>query len=99
MASVDLLQGTLDLLLLKALSWGPMHGYEVNRWIRTTTGEALSVEEGALYPALHRLEARGWIEFRCTASFSAVSATPFASPSNELASRAVAHWITSSVNG
>jgi DNA-binding PadR family transcriptional regulator len=55
-ASVDLLQGTLDLLLLKALSWGPMHGYEVNRWIRSTTGEALSVEEGALSPALHRLE-------------------------------------------
>jgi len=61
-APVDLLQGTLDLLLLKALSWGPMHGYEVNRWIRSTTGEALSVEEGALYPALHRLEARGWVE-------------------------------------
>ena len=62
MAPVDLLQGTLDLLLLKALSWGPMHGYEVNRWIRNATGEALSVEEGALYPALHRLEARGWVE-------------------------------------
>lgn len=61
MAAVDLLQGTLDLLLLKALSWGPMHGYEVNRWIRATSGEALSVEEGALYPALHRLEARGWV--------------------------------------
>jgi len=62
MAPVDLRQGTLDLLLLKALSWGPMHGYEINRWIRTTTGEALTVEEGALYPALHRLEARGWVE-------------------------------------
>ncbi|HEX9895375.1 MAG TPA: PadR family transcriptional regulator [Gemmatimonadales bacterium] len=61
MTQVDLLQGTLDLLLLKALSWGPMHGYEINRWIRDTTGEALSVEEGALYPALHRLEARGWV--------------------------------------
>lgn len=62
MTQVDLLQGTLDLLLLKALSWGPMHGYEINRWIRDTTGEALAIEEGALYPALHRLEARGWVE-------------------------------------
>ena len=62
MAPVELMQGTLDLLLLKALSWGPMHGYDVNRWIRQTTGQALTVEEGALYPALHRLEARGWVE-------------------------------------
>jgi PadR family transcriptional regulator len=55
---VDLLQGTLDLFILKALTWGPMHGYEVSRWIRTTSGETLSIEEGALYPALHRLEVR-----------------------------------------
>ena len=61
MPRVDLLQGTLDLLLLKALTCGPMHGYEVSRWIRRITEDALAVEEGALYPALHRLEARGWL--------------------------------------
>lgn len=59
--SLDLLQGTLDLLVLKTLSWGPRHGYAVARWIQETTRDALRVEEGALYPALHRLERRGWI--------------------------------------
>ncbi|MEJ2679755.1 MAG: PadR family transcriptional regulator [Gemmatimonadota bacterium] len=53
-----LLQGTLDMLVLKALTWGPRHGYAVARWIRDTTDEALQVEEGALYTALHRLERR-----------------------------------------
>ena len=60
-ASLDLLQGTLDLLILKTLSWGPAHGYAVARWIQQLTGEVLSVGEGSLYPALHRLEERGWI--------------------------------------
>jgi transcriptional regulator len=59
---LDLLRGTLDLLLLKALSWGPMHGLGVVRWIEHTTQQRLQVEEGALYPALHRLERRGWLE-------------------------------------
>ena len=59
---MDLLQGTLDVLLLKALSWGPLHGYAVVRWIERTTDEVLRIEEGALYPALHRMERRGWIE-------------------------------------
>jgi PadR family transcriptional regulator PadR len=58
---IDLLQGTLDVLILKTLSWGPAHGYAVSRWIRQVTDEALSIEEGALYPALHRLEQRGWV--------------------------------------
>jgi len=58
---VDLLQGTLDLLILKTLSWGPAHGYAVARWIEQLTGEVLSVGEGSLYPALHRLEERGWV--------------------------------------
>ncbi len=62
MAAVDLLQGTLDLFILKTLTWGPMHGYEVSRWIRNASARALSIEEGALYPALHRLEARGLVE-------------------------------------
>lgn len=60
--SLELLQGTLDVLMLKALSWGPQHGYGVAELIRMRSGEALNVEEGALYPALHRLERRGWLE-------------------------------------
>jgi DNA-binding PadR family transcriptional regulator len=51
---VDLLQGTLDLLILKTLSWGPRHGYAVASWIRETTNQRLQIEEGALYTALHR---------------------------------------------
>ena len=62
MAELDLLQGTLDLLVLKALSWGPAHGYSVVDWIRERSDAAFLVEEGALYPALHRLERRGWVE-------------------------------------
>jgi transcriptional regulator len=57
--TADLLQGTLDLLILKSLTRGEMHGYEIAEWIHTTSEEALSVEEGALYPALHRMELRG----------------------------------------
>ena len=59
---VELLQGTLEFLILKTLSWGSMHGFAIGRWIRKTTGDALEIEEGALYPALHRMERRGWIE-------------------------------------
>ena len=55
----DLLQGTLDLLILKALARGSMHGYGVAEWIHQTSEDILKVEEGALYPALHRLELRG----------------------------------------
>src|SRR6185436_5145973 len=61
-SALDLLQGTLDLLMLKALSWGPAHGYSVARWIERLTGDALQIGEGSLYPALHRLEEREWIE-------------------------------------
>lgn len=59
--SVDLLQGTLDLIVLKALSWGAMHGFGLARWIQRTTDDVLQVEEGSLYPALYRMEQRGWI--------------------------------------
>ena len=59
---LDLLQGTLDVLILKTLSWGPMHGYAASRWIRERTDEVLAVEDAALYQALHRLERRGWVE-------------------------------------
>jgi PadR family transcriptional regulator, regulatory protein PadR len=55
----DLFVGTLDILILKAVSWGPRHGYAIGRWIRETTRDVLDVQEGALYPALHRLERKG----------------------------------------
>jgi transcriptional regulator len=57
----DVLGGTLDLLILKALSWGPAHGYAVARWIEQATDDALAIGEGTLYPALHRLEERAWV--------------------------------------
>lgn len=61
-SDLDLLQGTLDLLILKALTWGPKHGYAVASWVRDTTDDKLTVEEGALYTALHRMEQRGWLD-------------------------------------
>lgn len=60
--AADLLQGSLDLLVLKTLSWGPAHGYAIARWIEQLSGSILQIGEGSLYPALHRLEERGWIE-------------------------------------
>jgi len=57
-----LLQGTVELLVLKTLSWGPMHGYGIASWIESATGDALSVEEGSLYPALYRMSRKGWIK-------------------------------------
>jgi PadR family transcriptional regulator, regulatory protein PadR len=59
---VDVLQGTLDMLVLKALAWGQMHGYSILAWLRETTDGELRIEDAALYPALHRMEARGLIE-------------------------------------
>ena len=58
----DRLHGTLDALVLKTLSWGPRHGYAIARWLEETTAESIRVEEGSLYPALYRMEKRGWIE-------------------------------------
>ncbi|MGJ5816197.1 PadR family transcriptional regulator [Paludibaculum fermentans] len=57
----ELLQGTLDLLILKTLTRGPRHGYAIVEWIQQTSESILRVEEGALYPALHRLELKGWL--------------------------------------
>jgi len=62
MAGSDLFTGTLDILILKAVSWGPRHGYAIGRWIRETTSDDVIVQEGALYPALHRLERKGWLD-------------------------------------
>ncbi|MBL0939158.1 MAG: PadR family transcriptional regulator [Gemmatimonadaceae bacterium] len=60
-SDLELVRGTFDLILLKTLSWGPMHGLGVLRWIEQTTGQRLQIEEGALYPALHRLEQKKWL--------------------------------------
>ena len=60
----DLLQGTLDLLILKALSLGPLHGYGVIERIKQASGELLTVEQGSLYPALYRIEQKGWVTSR-----------------------------------
>jgi PadR family transcriptional regulator PadR len=60
-AKLDLLQGTLDMLILRTLMWGPEHGQGIGQAIRAHSGELLRVETGSLYPALHRLERQGWI--------------------------------------
>ena len=57
----EILQGTLDMLILQTLQWGPRHGYALSKAIRTNSGEILKVDTGSLYPALHRLERKGWI--------------------------------------
>jgi PadR family transcriptional regulator len=59
---IDLLQGTLDLLILRTLQWGPQHGHGIGQAIRTRSDDLLQVEHGSLYPALHRLRRDGWIE-------------------------------------
>ena len=61
-SSLDLLQGTLDLLILKTLSWGPAHGFAIVRWVQQLTGDELQISEGSMYPALHRLDERGLVE-------------------------------------
>ena len=59
---LELLQGTLDLLILQTLQWGPQHGYAIGHTIRAQSSEALQVETGSLYPALHRLQRQGWVK-------------------------------------
>jgi PadR family transcriptional regulator, regulatory protein PadR len=65
---IELLQGTLDLLILQTLQWGAQHGYGISRAIRINSGEALQVDAGSLYPALHRLERMKWIKSEWTVS-------------------------------
>jgi PadR family transcriptional regulator PadR len=60
--ALGLVQGTVDVLILKTLTWTPMHGYGIAQWIRQRTDGALAVEDAALYQALHRLERKGWVE-------------------------------------
>jgi transcriptional regulator len=66
--ATELLHGTLDTLILKTLAWGPRHGYAIARWLEETTGNAIQVEEGSLYPALHRLQARDLVTSQWTTS-------------------------------
>ena len=58
----DLLQGTLDLLILRTLQWGPQHGHGIGVAIRSSSDEVLNIDHGSLYPALHRLERQGWVD-------------------------------------
>jgi PadR family transcriptional regulator, regulatory protein PadR len=59
---IEILQGTLDMLILKTLQWGEQHGYGISQALRASSGEVLQVETGSLYPALHRLERQGWVK-------------------------------------
>jgi PadR family transcriptional regulator PadR len=61
-SSLDVIRGTLDVLILKTVSWGPLHGYAISQLIQQQTADAILLEEGALYPALYRMQAKGWIE-------------------------------------
>ncbi len=63
-SNLQLIRGTVDVLILKALIWGPRHGYAISQWIREITDKALLIEEGSLYPALHLIARKGWIEPR-----------------------------------
>lgn len=67
-APIEVLRGTLDLLILRAASWRPAHGYAIARWIEQATDDVLRIEEGSLYPALHRLELNGLITSEWAAS-------------------------------
>jgi len=66
----EMLQGTLDVLILKTLSWGPRHGYAIAKWLEETTDDTLQIEEGSLYPALQRMLRSGWLEARWETSAS-----------------------------
>jgi PadR family transcriptional regulator, regulatory protein PadR len=67
-SELNIFRSSLDLVILKALGWGPRHGYAVAEWIEQATGSTVLVEEGTLYPALHRLERRGWVDSEWGAS-------------------------------
>ena len=60
-SELNVLRSSLDLVILKALTWGPRHGYAVAEWVEQATDDVLLLEEGTLYPALHRLERKGWV--------------------------------------
>ncbi|MFN7939365.1 MAG: PadR family transcriptional regulator [Bryobacteraceae bacterium] len=69
-SQLELMQGTLDMLILRTLQWGPQHGHGIGQMIRASSGDVLQVEHGSLYPALHRLEKKGWLAYEWKASES-----------------------------
>src|SRR5207245_4923094 len=91
----DLLQGTLDLLILKSLARGSMHGYGVAEWIHQTSEDVLRVEEGALYPALHRLELRGLLSSEWGLSDNNRRAKYYALTADRKSTRQLPHQINS----
>jgi PadR family transcriptional regulator PadR len=93
---LDLPQGTLDLLVLKALTWGPRHGYAIVRILEDRTGDRLRIEEGSLYPALYRMEGKGWIEAEWGESELGRKAKFYAltREGRQQLKRQVAHWRT-----
>ena len=88
---LDVLRGTLDLMILQALKHGPEHGFGITRWIRERSGDVLNVEDGALYPALHRLVERGWIAAEWGVSESNRRAVSTRSRPRAACARGVAH--------
>ena len=78
MGDLDLLRGTLDILILKALAWGPRHGYAIARWIKSASDDALGLEDRTLYVALHRLEAAGLVKGGTTTTASGRRARSYA---------------------
>lgn len=96
MADLDLPQGTLDLLILKVLTWGPRHGYAIARLIEERTGQQLAIEEGSLYPALYRMERKNWIRAEWGTSELGRSAKFYAltRAGRTRLARETAHWRT-----
>lgn len=91
---MELMKGTLDILVLRTLEAGPLHGYAVSKAIRETSGEVLQVEEGALYPALRRLEKRGWLrsEWGTTDTKREAKFYELTGPGRRALAAAVADW-------
>ena len=91
---VELVPGTLDMLVMKAVEAEPKHGFGVARWIEGVTGDRLTVEEGALYPALHRMERRGWLrsEWRVTENGRRARYYRLTSAGAEELDRQVSRW-------
>ena len=88
------MQGTLDMLILQTLRWGPQHGYAITQLIRARSEDALQVETGSLYPALHRLERRGWLksEWRKTESNQRAKYYRLTAPGKEQLASERAQW-------
>jgi transcriptional regulator len=95
-STVDLIQGSLDIIVLKTLSWQPMHGFGIARWIQQTTDDVLQVEEGSLYPSLYRMENRGWVkaEWRITENNRRAKYYRLTAPGRRQLADQTANWET-----